>query len=164
MATHSSILAWRIPGTEEPGGLLSMGCTESDTTEATQQHQLQLYVFENFAQQPHCRMCFSKQILSRDQHAGYLLGSALGIIAFNGREEHRICQRKKSTCDSISKKTSSIMLFLKGNNLFAKENCYWVFSPSKNMIFNVINYTFIISSLETLLNNIRSISRSTEIG
>ena len=25
MATHSSILAWRILGTEEPGGLLSMG-------------------------------------------------------------------------------------------------------------------------------------------
>ena len=25
MATHSSILAWRIPRTEEPGGLQSMG-------------------------------------------------------------------------------------------------------------------------------------------
>ena len=25
MVTHSSILAWRIPGTEEPGGLLSVG-------------------------------------------------------------------------------------------------------------------------------------------
>ena len=25
MATHSSALAWRIPGTGEPGGLLSMG-------------------------------------------------------------------------------------------------------------------------------------------
>jgi len=25
MAMHSSILAWRIPWTEEPGGLLSMG-------------------------------------------------------------------------------------------------------------------------------------------
>ena len=25
MATHSSVLAWRIPGTEELGGLLSMG-------------------------------------------------------------------------------------------------------------------------------------------
>ena len=25
MATHSSILAWSIPGMEEPGGLLSMG-------------------------------------------------------------------------------------------------------------------------------------------
>ena len=35
MATHSSVLAWRIPGIEEPGGLPSVGCTESDTTEAT---------------------------------------------------------------------------------------------------------------------------------
>ena len=35
MATHSCILAWRILYTEEPGGLLSTGCTESDTTEAT---------------------------------------------------------------------------------------------------------------------------------
>ena len=25
VATHSSVLAWRIPGTGEPGGLLSMG-------------------------------------------------------------------------------------------------------------------------------------------
>ena len=32
MATHSSIVAWRIPGTEEPGGLQSMGSQESDTT------------------------------------------------------------------------------------------------------------------------------------
>ena len=35
MTTHSSILAWRIPGTAEPGGLPSWGLTESDTTEAT---------------------------------------------------------------------------------------------------------------------------------
>ena len=33
MATHSSILAWRILQTEKPGGLQSMGCKESDTTE-----------------------------------------------------------------------------------------------------------------------------------
>ena len=32
MATHSSILAWRIPRTEEPGRLQSMGSQESDTT------------------------------------------------------------------------------------------------------------------------------------
>ena len=32
MATHSSILAWRIPWTEERGGLQSMGLQESDTT------------------------------------------------------------------------------------------------------------------------------------
>ena len=30
MATHSRILAWRIPWTEEPSGLQSMGVTESD--------------------------------------------------------------------------------------------------------------------------------------
>ena len=32
-ATLSSILAWEIPWTEEPGGLQSMGLQESDTTE-----------------------------------------------------------------------------------------------------------------------------------
>ena len=32
MTTHSSILALRIPQTEEPGGLQSMGSQESDTT------------------------------------------------------------------------------------------------------------------------------------
>ena len=31
MATHSSILAWRIPWTEEPGGLQSMGTQKSRT-------------------------------------------------------------------------------------------------------------------------------------
>ena len=34
MAAHSSILAWRIPWTEEPGEIQSTG-SESDTTEVT---------------------------------------------------------------------------------------------------------------------------------
>ena len=33
MATHSSILAWRTPVTEEPRGLESMGRKESDMAE-----------------------------------------------------------------------------------------------------------------------------------
>ena len=33
MAPRSSTLAWKIPWTEEPGGLQSMGSEESDTTE-----------------------------------------------------------------------------------------------------------------------------------
>ena len=37
MATHSSILAWKISWIEEPGGLQFMGCKDSDTTEATEQ-------------------------------------------------------------------------------------------------------------------------------
>ena len=33
MATHSTTLAWKIPQTEKPGGLQSMGHKESDMTE-----------------------------------------------------------------------------------------------------------------------------------
>ena len=33
MATHSSVLAWRIPWTSEPGGISPWGLKESDTTE-----------------------------------------------------------------------------------------------------------------------------------
>ena len=40
MATHSSVLAWRIPGTEEPGGLPSMGShrVRSDLAVVVAQH------------------------------------------------------------------------------------------------------------------------------
>ena len=40
MATHSSVLAWEIPWTEEPGRLQSMRLQESDTTERLNHHQL----------------------------------------------------------------------------------------------------------------------------
>ena len=33
MAIHYSLLAWRIPWTEEPGGLQSQGCKDLDITE-----------------------------------------------------------------------------------------------------------------------------------
>ena len=38
MATHSSILAREIPGTEEPGGLQSCGRKELDTTDQINHH------------------------------------------------------------------------------------------------------------------------------
>jgi len=38
MATHSSILAWKIPWTEEPGRLQSTGSQESDMTERLSTH------------------------------------------------------------------------------------------------------------------------------
>ena len=40
MATHSSTRAWKIPWTEEPGRLQSMGSLESDTTEQLHFHFL----------------------------------------------------------------------------------------------------------------------------
>ena len=42
MATHSSILAWRIPWTEEPGGLQSMG-SQSDLSEQLNTSSLKQY-------------------------------------------------------------------------------------------------------------------------
>ena len=42
MATHSSVLVWRIPGTGEPSGYRLWGHTESDTTKAT---SLSLFTF-----------------------------------------------------------------------------------------------------------------------
>ena len=38
MATHSSTLAWKIPWTEEPGGLQSMGSLRVDATERRHFH------------------------------------------------------------------------------------------------------------------------------
>ena len=40
MATHSSILSWKIPWTEEPGGLQCVESVESDTTEQLSMHIL----------------------------------------------------------------------------------------------------------------------------
>ena len=43
-ATHSNILAWRIPGTEEPGGLQSIGLQRVGRDGATNTHFLSVYV------------------------------------------------------------------------------------------------------------------------
>ena len=44
IATHSVILAWEIPWTEEPGGLQFMESQESDTTERINHHHHMLIV------------------------------------------------------------------------------------------------------------------------
>ena len=44
MASHSSILAWEIPRTEEPGGLQSMGSDRVRHDLKTEQQQLLLYL------------------------------------------------------------------------------------------------------------------------
>ena len=51
MATHSSILAWRIPWIEEPGSCSPWDRTESDTTEATEHthtHCVYKYMYKEF--------------------------------------------------------------------------------------------------------------------
>ena len=60
MAVHSSILAWRIPWTEEPGGLQLMGHKESDTTE-----QRTLWLILSFKITIMFKMCFT--VISHDK-------------------------------------------------------------------------------------------------
>ena len=52
-ATHSSILAWEIPWTEEPGGLQSMRSQESDTNQRLNDHHHR----DSLSTQPMCFDC-----------------------------------------------------------------------------------------------------------
>ena len=47
MATHSSVLAWEMPRTEEPGGCSPQGHTESDTTEQLKYHHPTSYLLKS---------------------------------------------------------------------------------------------------------------------
>ena len=56
MATHCSILAWRIPWTEEPGGLQSLGSQESVTTwqlHHHHHHQVCVYLWDQLKKNRH---------------------------------------------------------------------------------------------------------------
>ena len=49
VATHSSILAWKIPWTEEPGRIQSRGFTKSQTQLSAHRHTQQILVFDVFS-------------------------------------------------------------------------------------------------------------------
>ena len=69
MATHSSVLAWRIPGTAEPGGLPSMGLhrsidmkrlSSSSSIRGASQKSLQMYI-ERLT-------CVTEKQIAQDNH------------------------------------------------------------------------------------------------
>ena len=89
MATHSSVLAWRIPGTGEPGGLLSMGSHRvghdwSDLAVAAHASKAMLKILQARLQQyvnyelPDVQACFRKGRGTRDQIANisWVIGKA----------------------------------------------------------------------------------------
>ena len=96
MATRSSILAWRIPGMEEPGGMPSMGHTESDTTEATQQQQRQHWV----------KGCFYRKVL----HSGWTWVSLLDCTLMNLYKQSLISSISQGLHAHLS--PSDFLLFL----------------------------------------------------
>ena len=86
MATHSSILAWRIPWTEEPGGLQSVELQKLDMNEATEgahrQHPgwpvISLTSNCQGANKEHLRMCRSEHVRGfRDASMPFCLGPCL---------------------------------------------------------------------------------------
>jgi len=58
MATHSSILAWKIPWMEKPGGLQSVVSQESDTTERLRFH------FDRTQQNSVKQFSFNKKLIN----------------------------------------------------------------------------------------------------
>ena len=101
-ATHSSILAWKIPWTEEPRGLQSMGSQELDTTERLNHQKkkvtysmwllrtrwrpkIKKYRKTNFSST--CRnfksqVTHGKWAASQDELALEVLREAMGILSF----------------------------------------------------------------------------------
>ena len=66
MATHSSVLAWEVPWTEEPGGLQSMGSQELDTTERLSTHWLPDLPVKSPSSPQLCRFCGPKSNTKKD--------------------------------------------------------------------------------------------------
>ena len=75
MATHSSILAWEIPWTEEPGGLQSMGSERIGHNLVTKQQQIHLltattaFVFLAFTQHKQGTQHLGVKPASQSPHA-----------------------------------------------------------------------------------------------
>ena len=81
MCTHSSILAWRIPWTEKPGGLQSIRCKESDMTE-----QLTHSLFNKTLEEQ--QVSFSKKLKSVPGDESSKLNTKLKVFVLNFLKIH----------------------------------------------------------------------------
>ena len=80
MATHSSILAWRIPWTEEPGGLQSMGSFDGTDVKFVSLLMYSLQNFENFHKHSEeaFRKCLLKTSFKLNNFPVYVVISVMG--------------------------------------------------------------------------------------
>ena len=78
VATHSSVLAWRIPGTGSLVGCRLWGRTESDTTAATQRQQQQQ---QHSDLAPHTLLSQRQEFLNEDRHPAGAWHAASGEAA-----------------------------------------------------------------------------------
>jgi len=78
MATHSSILAWRIPWTEEPGGLQSMGSQRVRHDLATKQQQISKVNELSFSNKSYKK----ETVCKKDQNKGVLVSTGEEVPRF----------------------------------------------------------------------------------
>ena len=85
MATHSSILAWRIPWTEEPGELASMGSQESDTAYRLNHHHHHSY---SETQDMHLRYGTLGRRMSKWRKSPPIISKDLHFLFSNAASSH----------------------------------------------------------------------------
>ena len=83
VATHSSTLAWRIPGPEEPGGLQSMGSQRVGHDWATEQLQKFLREVSTVVEELAC--CVSSLFSKRDKSIFLRFRQTLVLFGLNGQ-------------------------------------------------------------------------------
>ena len=118
MATHSSILAWRIPGTEEPGGLPSMGSHRvgrdwSNLAAAGRIGALAYFVGES-AGRAHPGVCWSCLFLHENWPTTLL--SSKGTYVLRGEHLHMICHKSSKVQILISRFFISMWKALRGTD------------------------------------------------
>ena len=78
MTTHSSIVAWKVPWTEEPGRLQSIGLQRADTTERLSLHRIH-FVTKNLVKK--LRKAYFQDNCIHAKIARYMLGGGGGLVA-----------------------------------------------------------------------------------
>ena len=94
MATHSSVLAWRIPGTGEPGGLLSMGShrvghnwSDSAARQFTLWNETRLFSFTSYFSPHFCPVASTLCCINDPAWCGF--GVCFVIFCFFGSVQQR---------------------------------------------------------------------------
>ena len=92
MATHSSILAWKIPWTEEPGGLQSMGSQRVGYDWVTKHNTFSAFtIFKIVNIKKHCKLIYNIVLISGVQQSSSISHTHISIL-FQTIFSHRALQ------------------------------------------------------------------------
>ena len=99
MATHSNTLAWKIPWTEEPGGLQSMGLQSVGHHRATSQLHSHIFINQN-------RNHYNQHIFANKNKFVYSYNIKICALGFHGLLESIFCLLlvvKQFPCKKLSR-------------------------------------------------------------